>query len=152
MISVTLVVENGSTYLSTQAGTSTDKNQGNLQKLLIFYMEDHLENRHRNSYALTHWGGATHIWVNKLTIIGSDNGLSPGQDQAIIWTSAGILSIGTLGTNFSEIHTFSFKKMYLKMWSGKCWPFCLSLSVLSMAYWIVCWYLIQFVFYLLIVK
>ena len=26
-----------------------------------------------------------------LTIIGSDNGLTPGQHQAIIWTSAGIL-------------------------------------------------------------
>ena len=25
-----------------------------------------------------------HIWVSKLTIIGSDNGLSPGRRQAII--------------------------------------------------------------------
>ena len=39
----------------------------------------------------------------KLTIIGSDNGLSPGRRQAIIWTSAGILLIGPLGTNFSQI-------------------------------------------------
>ena len=57
----------------------------------------------------------THIWVGKLTIIGSDNGLSPGQRQAIIWTNAGILLIGHLGTNFSEIlieiNTFSFKKI-----------------------------------------
>ena len=35
---------------------------------------------------LTHWGQAMHICVNKLTIIGSDNGLSPGRRQAIIWT------------------------------------------------------------------
>ena len=28
---------------------------------------------------LTHWGRATHICVSKLTIIGSDNGLSPGR-------------------------------------------------------------------------
>ena len=28
---------------------------------------------------LTHWGRATHICVGKLTIIGSDNGLSPGR-------------------------------------------------------------------------
>ena len=41
--------------------------------------------------------------VNKLTVIGSDNGLSPGRRQAIIWTNAGILLIRTLGTNFSEI-------------------------------------------------
>ena len=33
--------------------------------------------------------------------IGSDNGLSPDQCQAIIWTNAGILLIGPLGTNFS---------------------------------------------------
>ena len=36
------------------------------------------------------------------TIMGSDNGSSPGRRQAIIWTNAGI-SIGPLGTNFSEI-------------------------------------------------
>ena len=66
---------------------------------------------------LTHWGRVTHIWVGKLTIIGSDNGLSPGRRQAIIWTNAGILLIGHLGTNFSEIlieiNTFSFKKIDL---------------------------------------
>ena len=52
---------------------------------------------------LTHWGRATHICVSKLTIIGSDNGLSPERRHAIIWTNAGILLIGPLGTNFSEI-------------------------------------------------
>ena len=36
-------------------------------------------------------------------MIGSDGGLSPGWHQAIIWTNAGILLIGTLGTNFSKI-------------------------------------------------
>ena len=56
-----------------------------------------------HSAMLTHWGRVTHICVSKLTIIGSDNGLSPGRRQAIIWTNAGILLIGTLGTNFSEI-------------------------------------------------
>ena len=52
---------------------------------------------------LTTWGRVTHICVNKLTIIGSDNGLSPGRRQAIIWTNTGILLIGPLGTNISEI-------------------------------------------------
>ena len=72
---------------------------------------------------LTHWGRVTHICVSKLTIIGSDNGLSPGRRQAIIWNNGGILSIGLLGTNFSEILveilTFSFKKMRLNMSSAK---------------------------------
>ena len=45
----------------------------------------------------------THICVGKLTIIGSDNGLSPGRRQAIIWTIARILLIGPLRTNVSEI-------------------------------------------------
>ena len=50
-----------------------------------------------------HWGWVTHISANKLTIIGSDNGLSPGRRQAIIWTNDGILLIEPLETNFSEI-------------------------------------------------
>ena len=50
---------------------------------------------------LTHWGRVTHICVDNLTIIGSDNGLSPGRRQAIIWTNAGILLIGPLGTIFN---------------------------------------------------
>ena len=52
---------------------------------------------------LTHWGRVPHICVSKLNIISSDNGLSPGWHQAIIWTNVGILLIGPLGTNFSEI-------------------------------------------------
>ena len=76
-----------------------------------------------------------HICVGKLTNIASDNGLSPGRRQDIIWTNAGILLIGPLETNFNEIlielHTFSFKKMQLKMSSAKWRPFCLGLNVLS---------------------
>ena len=87
------------------------------------------------AFNLTHWGQVTHICVGKLTIIGSDNGLSPGRRQAIIWTNAGILLIEHLGINFSEIlikiNTFSFKKMYSKMSSGKWRPFCLGLNVLT---------------------
>ena len=75
-----------------------------------------------------------HICVSKLTIIGLDNGLSPGRRQAIVRTNAGILLIGPLGTNFSEmligIQAFSFKKMHLKMSSTKLRPFCLGLDVL----------------------
>ena len=83
---------------------------------------------------LTHWGRVMHVCVAKLTIIGSDDGLSPGRHRAIIWTNAGILLTGPLGTNFIEIligiQTFSFKKMHLKMSSAKWRPFCLSLNVL----------------------
>ena len=51
---------------------------------------------------LTHWGRVTHIYVGILTIVGSDNGLSPSRHQFIIWTNAGILLIGPLETNFSD--------------------------------------------------
>ena len=64
-----------------------------------------------------------HICVNKLAIIGPDNGLSPGRRQAIIWTNAGILLIRPLGTNSNEIlieiYTSSLTKMHLKMSPGK---------------------------------
>ena len=70
----------------------------------------------------------THICVIKPTTIDLDKGLLPGLCQAIISTNAWILLILTLGTNFSEIlseiHTFSFKKMHLKLLSEKWWQFC----------------------------
>ena len=54
--------------------------------------------------------------------------------QAIIWTNDMMLSMGTLGTEFSEIlieiHTFSFQKMHLKMSPAKWRPSCLGLNVL----------------------
>ena len=91
---------------------------------------------------LTHWGRVTHICVGKLTIIGSDNGLAPGRRQAIIRTNAGISLIGPWGTNFSEILieilTFSFKKMRLKVSSGKRRPFCLGLNELSWCKTVIC--------------
>ena len=78
---------------------------------------------------LTHWGRGTHICVGKLIIIGSDNGLSPGRRQAIISTNAGILLIGPLGTNFSEILieiiTFSFNK---KAFGNVVWKIAVILS------------------------
>ena len=98
----------------------------------IFYLRSGLmENWSADSFTniknqwtfLNHWGRVTHICVGKLTLIGSDKGLSPGRRQAIIWTNAGILLRYPLGTNFSEIliefYTFSFKKMHLKTSSAK---------------------------------
>ena len=68
-------------------------------------------------------------YMHQLAIIGSDNGLAP------TWTNAGILLIGTLGTNFrenwGEIQTFSFEKMYLNMSSGKYLQFYLGLNCVN---------------------
>ena len=55
-----------------------------------------------------------YICGSRLTMTGSDNGLSSERCQAIIGTNAGILLIGHLGTNYSEnlikILIFSFTK------------------------------------------
>ena len=65
----------------------------------------------------------THICGSKIIITGSDNDLSPGRRQAMIWTNAGILVIIPLGINFREdlikINIFSFKKMHAKLSSAK---------------------------------
>ena len=57
------------------------------------------------------------------------------RNQAIIWTKAGILLIGHLGTDFSEmlieIHMLSFKEMLLKMSSVKFRALGLGLNMLS---------------------
>ena len=51
-------------------------------------------------------------WIS----IGSDKGLSPDRRQAIIWTYAGILLIGALGTSvkfeskYKTIHENAFSK------------------------------------------
>ena len=93
---------------------------------------------------LTHWGRITHICVRKPATIGSDNGLSPGRRQAIIWIKAGIILIGLLGINFSEIfieiYTFSCKEIHLKMSPGKWRSFCVGLNVLISS-----WQIIQYI-------
>ena len=76
------------------------------------------------------WGDVAGLFVNSFSL---------GQHQAIIWTNAGILIIGTLRTNFSEIlsesHTFLFKKMLLKILSVKWWKFCFRLNALTYLVW-----------------
>ena len=57
-----------------------------------------------------------HICIGKLTILGSDNGLSPGRRQAILWTNAEVFLVGLSGKNFSEIlikiQTFLLKNTF----------------------------------------
>ena len=76
----------------------------------------------------------THICISKLTIIGSDDGLSLGWHQAIIWTNDGLLSIETLGTNFSEIvikiETFSNKEKAFEN------AICEMVAILSQPQWV----------------
>ena len=61
--------------------------------------------------------------MNRISI-GSDNGLSPFRCQAIILTNAGWLSIGPLGTNFTDIlikiQNFPFTKTLSAKWRSFC--------------------------------
>ena len=85
--------------------------------------------------SLPHWGQVKHICISNVTTTGSDNALSPGSCRAIVWINAGILLLWPQGTNSNEIlketHTFSFTNIHFKLSSGKWWPFCLGLSLLS---------------------
>ena len=87
-----------------------------------------------NIEVLTQWGRVMHIFVSKIIIIGSDDGLAPDRRQAIIWNNAGKLLVGPVETNFSEIlieiHISSFNKMQLNLSSAKYRLFCLSLKEL----------------------
>ena len=55
-------------------------------------------------------GRVTHVCVSKLTIIASDNSLSPGRWHSIIWTNVGILLIRTLETNLKRTSYVFIKK------------------------------------------
>ena len=69
----------------------------------------------------------THISVSKRTIIGSDNGLSPGRRQAIIWINVEILLIGNLNRNsYIFIQENASENVVWKMAA-----ICLGLNVLS---------------------
>ena len=74
----------------------------------------------------------THIYLSKLSSIGSYNGLSPGRHQTIIWTNINIVNWAQKNKFkkiFIVIYTFLFKKIQFKM-SGKLRPSRLGLSVL----------------------
>ena len=74
--------------------------------------------------------------LSQLTSIGSDNSLSPGRRQAIIWTNAGILLIRPLGTSFNEIliktnifiHENAFESVVCKMASILSRPQCVNMG------------------------
>ena len=74
-----------------------------------------------NWTVLSHWGRVTHICVSTLPFIVSAYGLSPGRRQAIIWTDAGILSIGPLKTKISVKMQSKFRYFHSKRWAP-CWP------------------------------
>ena len=74
-------------------------------------------------HGLTHWGRVTHICLDNLTIIGSDNGLSLGRRQAIIWTNAemGAILITTCSPMFQNWPCWIKWKVFLYTYSLYTW-------------------------------
>ena len=88
-----------------------------LVQIMYIYLWQLPSNSNRNSISLTPVGRVTHVCVSTLTIIGSDNGLSPGRCQTILWTNRVLLirtSVTNFSETFSEIHIFSFNKCIWK--------------------------------------
>ena len=81
---------------------------------------------------LTHCGLVT-LHVIKLTIVGSENGLSPIRRHAITWSSTDLLSIRPFRTNFNEIwietYNFPIKEMHLKCRLQNWRPICSCNSI-----------------------
>ena len=100
--------------------------------LHIYCSRQAREFRRLTAPLITHWGPVTQICVGKLTSIGSDNGLSPGRCQTIIWTNAGIVNWtlrSKLQLDCDEIQTFSLTRIRLRMSSAKWRPIGLSRNV-----------------------
>ena len=81
--------------------------------------------------------GRTDVYSEIDCIIGQTDGVKPIYPPTTSLCGGyndGILLIGPMGTNFSEILigilTFSFKKIHLKVSSAKWQPFCLGLNML----------------------
>ena len=89
--------------------------------------------KQRTIHVLPHWGRVMHICAANLAIIASDNGLSPGRHQAIIWTNVGILLYYTLRNklqlNFNRnsstfIEENAFETAVREVASILSWPQC----------------------------
>ena len=97
----------------------------------------------RSVSLLTLWGRVTHICVSKQTIVGSENGLSPGRGQVIIWTCAGLLVIWTFGNklqwNFNKnsyifIQENAFENVVWKMATISSRPQCVKLILIIITF------------------
>ena len=81
----------GRTWYRIQSSTETAKNGLSQAAINRIHIHDRFYGSYK--YILPHYASVN--WVS----IGSDNGLSPDRCQAVIWTNAGILLFGPLGTN-----------------------------------------------------
>ena len=83
---------------------------------------------------LTHWGRVTHICIGKLTIIGWDNGLSPGRRQAIYlnqcWNIVNLTLRSKLQWNFNRNSNIFIQENALENVVSQMVSICLGLNVL----------------------
>ena len=72
--------------------------------------------RHVSQITQGHWGWVMLICVNGRGHYGSGSCILPAQHQAIIWTSADLLSITYLGTEQPKFHRSTHMKSLSKPW------------------------------------
>ena len=94
----------------------------------FYFLQSHASSSNKN-VMLTHWGRVTHICVDKLTVISSDNYLNQCCN-IVNW----ILG-NKLQWNLNRNSHIFIKKMLLKMSSAKWRLFCLGFNVLSKYSW-----------------
>ena len=103
-------------------------------KLLAYHKGLHVTDNKQTPSVYTGGVWTTSRKVSIWTCWSKENSVIDGQWQTITWTNAGLLSIGHLGTSFSEIWigilSFSFKKTHFKMLSAK------MAAILSRARWV----------------
>ena len=83
---------------------------------------------------LTRWGRVTHICVGKLTIIGSDNGLSPGRYSHYLnqcWNIVNWTLRNKFQWNFNRNSNIFIYENRMKISSAKWRSFCPCLNVLT---------------------
>ena len=80
---------------------------------------------------LTHCDRVTYICFSNLTVIGSDNVLSPSRCQDIIWANAGILLNGQTSGTFIYFHSIKciWKKCVCKMAAIMSRPQCIKIWI-----------------------
>ena len=107
-----------------------------LSASLEIWTENNIDLFPRIFLCLTHWGRVAHICVSKINIIGSDNGLSPGRLQAIIylnqcwnivnWTLRNKVQWNLNQKSYIFIKENTFQNIVWKIAAILSWPQCVK--------------------------
>ena len=101
-----------------------------MQRVIYRYRDTYFNTVCWDLLLLIHWGRVTHIWVGKLTIIGSDNGLDGAKPLSEPMLEHCYLA--PLGTNFFSAMLIEIQTFLLKTISSATCQLCRGLNVLRL--------------------